>query len=60
MYHYILIYLGQNIYAVECKLPLGNYVYRFLIDGDDWETNDDLQKTVKDGVEYNTISVRGN
>ncbi len=54
-----LEYQGQNTYAIVTKLPLGNYVYRFLVDSEDWETNDDVAKTIKDGVEYNTVSIRG-
>jgi hypothetical protein len=53
-----LDYQGQNTYAVTVKLPLGNHVYRFLIDGEDWETNHDEAKTIRDGCEYNTISVK--
>jgi len=53
-----LEYQGQNTYAVTVKLPLGNHVYRFLIDGEDWETNHDEAKTIRDGCEYNTITVK--
>ncbi|ETO31641.1 hypothetical protein RFI_05477 [Reticulomyxa filosa] len=50
---------GQNIYAVTVKLPLGTYVYRFLIDGEEWETNLGEAKAIRDGFEYNTITVKG-
>lgn len=55
-----LEYQGQNTYAVTAKLPLGNYVYRFFIDGEEWETNHDQAKTIRDGCEYNTITVKEN
>jgi len=53
-----LEYQGQNTYAVTVKLPLGTYVYRFLIDGEEWETNHDEAKAVRDGCEYNSITVK--
>ena len=53
-----LEYQGKQIYAVTAKLPLGNYVYRFMIDGEEWETSNSTAKTVKDGIEYNTIAVK--
>jgi len=53
-----LEYQGKSIYAVTTKLPLGSYVYRFHIDNTDWETNNETAKTVKDGTEYNTITVK--
>jgi len=53
-----LEYQGKSIYAVTTKLPLGSYVYHFHIDNTDWETNNETAKTVKDGTEYNTITVK--
>ena len=53
-----LTYEGKSIYAVTTKLPLGSYEYRFMIDDEEWETNDNAAKTVKDGIEYNTITVK--
>jgi len=55
-----LEYQGQNLYAVTVKVPLGNYVYRFLIDGEEWVTNHDEAKAVRDGDEYNAITVKAN
>jgi len=54
-----LEYQGQNIYAVTVKLPLGTYVFRFLIDGEEYETNHNEAKAIRDGVEYNSITVKG-
>jgi len=48
----------NQIYFVTMKLPLGSWVYRFQIDNEDWETNNETAKTIKDGVEFNTITVR--
>lgn len=53
-----LEYQGQQTYAVVVALPLGDYVYRFLVDSEDWETSNATAKAVRDGYEYNTIRVR--
>ena len=53
-----LQYEGRQIFSITVKLPIGSYVYRFLIDGEEWETNNTVTKTVRDGIEYNTIHVR--
>jgi len=55
-----LDYQGQNIYGIEVNVPLGNYVYRFLIDGEEYETDNNLAKKIVDGVEFNTLNVREN
>lgn len=52
-----LEYNGKQIYAETAILPLGNYLYRFMIDGEEWATNNATPKTVKDGIKYNTITV---
>ena len=52
-----LEYQGKQIFAVTCKLPLGTYVYRFLIDGEDWETHNNAPKTARNGIEYNQIHI---
>ena len=54
---YELDYQGKQIFSCNVKLPLGTYVYRFLIDGEDWETHRDAPKTAKNGTEYNQIHV---
>jgi len=53
-----LEYQGKQIYAATIKFPLGAWLYRFQIDNEDWETNNETAKTVKDGVEFNTISIK--
>mmetsp|Transcript_9855 Transcript_9855/g.15781 ORF Transcript_9855/g.15781 Transcript_9855/m.15781 type:complete len:266 (+) Transcript_9855:39-836(+) len=52
-----LEYQGKQIFACNVKLPLGNYVYRFLIDGEEWETDNKAPKTARNGIEYNQIHV---
>jgi hypothetical protein len=49
---------GRQIYNITTKLPLGCYVYRFQIDKEDWETNNETAKTIKDGVEFNTVTIK--
>jgi len=53
-----LEYQGKTTYAVTIKLPLGSHVYRFLIDNTDYETNNETAKTIKHGIEYNTITIK--
>jgi len=55
-----LEYQGHNTYAVTVKLPLGNHVYRFLIDGEEWETNHDDAKAIREGFEYNNLTIKAN
>ena len=52
-----LEYQGKQIFACNVKLPLGTYVYRFLIDAEDWETHNNAPKTARNGIEYNQIHV---
>jgi len=49
---------GKQIYAATIKLPLGSWVYRFQLDKEDWETNNETAKTIKDGIEFNTVTIR--
>jgi len=49
---------GKRVYAATLKLPLGSWVYRFQVDKEDWETNNETAKTIKDGVEFNTITIK--
>jgi len=49
---------GNQIYAFIIKLPLGSWVYRFQVDKQDWETNDETAKTIKNGIEFNTITIK--
>jgi len=53
-----LNYEGRETYAIELELPLGNYVYRFRVDDEDWETDNRRSKNIRDGNEYNTINVK--
>ena len=52
-----LEYQGKQIFACNVKIPLGTYVYRFLIDGEEWETHNNAPKTARDGIEYNQITI---
>jgi len=52
-----LEYQGKQVFACNVKLPLGTYVYRFLIDQEEWETDYRAGKTARNGIEYNQISV---
>merc|ERR1712113_536231 len=52
-----LEYQGKQVFACNVKLPLGTYVYRFLIDAEDWETHNGAPKTARNGIEYNQIHV---
>ena len=52
-----LEYQGKQVFACNVKLPLGNYVYRFLIDAEEWETHNNAPKTARNGIEYNQIHV---
>jgi hypothetical protein len=49
---------GKQIYAATIKLPLGSWVYRFQLDKEDWETNNETAKTIKDGIEFNTVTIK--
>jgi len=53
-----LEYQGKQTYIATIKFPLGSWIYRFQIDKEDWETNNETAKTIKDGVEFNTISIK--
>jgi len=53
-----LEFQGKATYATTIKLPVGSHVYRFFIDNADWETNNETAKTIKHGIEYNTITVK--
>jgi len=53
-----LEYQGKQVYFAIIKLPVGSWVYRFQIDKEDWETNNETAKTIKDGVEYNTMPIK--
>jgi len=52
-----LDYQGKQVFACNVKLPLGTYVYRFLIDAEEWETHNNAPKTARNGIEYNQIRV---
>merc|ERR1712157_627904 len=52
-----LEYQGKQIFACNVRLPLGTYVYRFLIDAEDWETHNNAPKTARNGIEYNQIHI---
>jgi len=52
-----LEYQGKQVFACNVKLPLGTYVYRFLIDAEDWETHNSAPKTARNGIEYNQVHV---
>jgi len=52
-----LDYQGKQIFSCNVKLPLGTYVYRFRIDGEDWETHNNAPKTAKNGTEYNQVHI---
>ena len=52
-----LEYQGKQVFACNVKLPLGTYVYRFLIDTEDWETHNNAPKTARNGIEYNQIHI---
>merc|ERR1712129_382124 len=52
-----LEYQGKQIFACNVKLPIGTYVYRFLIDAEDWETHNNAPKTARNGIEYNQIHI---
>eukprot|EP01084_Bolivina_argentea_P228274 385587_1 len=52
-----LEYQGKQVFSCNVKLPLGNYVYRFLVDGEEWETDNVASKTARNGIEYNMIHV---
>ena len=52
-----LDYQGKQIFATNVKLPVGTFVYRFLVDGEDWETHRHAPKTARNGTQYNQIHV---
>merc|ERR1711920_521782 len=50
-----LDYQGHGLFMCEVDVPIGEeHHYRFLID-DDWEVDDKVSKTFKDGSEFNTL-----
>jgi len=49
---------AKQIYVATIKLPLGSWVYRFQLDKEDWETNNETAKTIKDGIEFNTVTIK--
>ena len=52
-----LEYEGKQIFACHVKLPLGKYVYRFLINQEDWATHFAEPQTTINGIRYNVIMV---
>ena len=54
---YELEYQGKQVFACNVKLPYGKYVYRFLIDQEEWETHNFAPKTARNGIEYNQITI---
>ena len=52
-----LKYQGNQVFACNVKLPLGTYVYRFLIDQEEWETDNVAPKIARNGIEYNQIDI---
>jgi len=50
-----LDYHRHGLFKCEVHVPIGEeHYYRFLID-DDWEVDDNVPKTFKDGSEFNTL-----
>ena len=45
-----LEYQGKQVFACNVKLPLGTYVYRFLIDQEEWETHNLHLKLLEMGL----------
>ena len=52
-----LDYQGMDLFSIKCKLPLGTYLYRFLIDNKDWTINNNAPTTVRMDIKYNKINV---
>eukprot|EP01083_Nonionella_stella_P086200 239307_1 len=52
-----LEYKGKQTFACIVKLPLGTHIYRFKIDGEEWQTDNIMPKHYYPGAAYNQICV---
>lgn len=52
-----LEYQGCQIFACNIHVPLGTHLYRFFVDNKKWVTHSKAPKTIKNGVEYNQITI---